>query len=314
MLGDSVEVVVIHLGASTPHHLAACAAQVHKVTGRAPILVDPRRGAAFRTPKLRRFRRLERLSHLGLQSFWRYAAERFFVLEALMSEAGLERCIHIESDSLLYVAPTALAEWLERTFGAAVATCPLTVDEDTGAIVYVGSPAALEAFNEGLLRLVELGPEVLLREHGGAMGNEMRMMHILRTGMGLAAALPTTVAEAEALEGRWVFDPASYGQYVDGTATEPGVRFVGAHHAVGQEFLAGRQEVRWMGDPRVPWVEPAGEPRRRMPLVNLHLHSKRLERFVDAEVPLELAAMRRPRLRDSALAARLSRARGRLMR
>src|SRR5437764_15162125 len=103
------------------------------------------------------------------------------------------------------------------------------------------------------------------------MANEMRMLHILRTELGLSRGLPTTIAEARATGSRWVFDPASYGQFVDGTHSEPGVSFAGDHHVVGREFLGGRYELGWTGSPRAPWIEDREASRH--PLVNLHIPS-----------------------------------------
>ena len=239
-----MDVVLIHLGSRPPRYLRACTRQVEKVAGAPPVLVGPLRGARYRGEKLRRFRATEGLTELGLGGFWRYAAERFFVLEEHMRKTGLERCLHIESDCLLYVAPSAYEGWLSDVYGDSVATCPLTDDQDTAAAMYVGSLQALSAFNLALLRLVALGPARLLELHGGEMGNEMRMIRVLRDA-GLARALPVTVAQAKALGSPIIFDPASYGQFVDGTPGAPGVPYAGEHHQAGRELIGGHCQILW---------------------------------------------------------------------
>ncbi len=120
-------------------------------------MIGPRDAARYRGPQLDRFRASEQLSSFGLGGFWRYACERFFVLEEHMRRTGLERCLHIESDVLLYLAPGDFDAWLRARYAGAVAVCPLTESEDTAAAMYVGSLAGLAALNDALLELVALG-------------------------------------------------------------------------------------------------------------------------------------------------------------
>jgi hypothetical protein len=280
----ALEVVLIHLGGRAPRHLRTCALQAEAVSRRAPIVIGPVSGARLRGERLTRFRSVERLSDMGLAGFWRYSAERLFVLEEAMAAAGIDRCLHIESDNLLYVDPASYEQWLADTYGADIAVCPLTADEDTAAVMYVGSRRALGAFNEGLLELVALGPERLIEAHGGGMANEMRMLQLLRTERGLAAALPTTVADAVDAGGGIVFDPASYGQCVDGIPGAPGVPYMGDHHPIGRELLSGNYRVVWDAQQRVPSVESASDA-TALPLPNLHIHSKRLDRWTTEVKP-----------------------------
>jgi hypothetical protein len=257
--------------------MAACARQVESVSGRPPLVVGPERASGYRGPKLERFRGIEQLSGFGLEGFWRYAAERFFVLEELMADAGLERCIHLESDNLLYAAPAQLAPWMKEAYGGSVTVCPLTDTEDTAALMYVGSRASLSKLTQGLLELVQLGPAGLQAEHGEGMPNEMTMLHILRTKLGLCEALPVRASDARALNAPFVFDPGSYGQLVDGTVFEPGIPYLGDHQLVGRDLLAGRSRLVWDAGREHPLLYSAPDDHAFLPLANLHIHSKRLD-------------------------------------
>jgi hypothetical protein len=269
--------VLIHVGSVPPPYMAACRRQVEAVSGRPPLVVDPELASSYRTPKLERFRSIEQLSGFGLEGFWRYAAERFFVLEELMADAGLERCIHLESDNLLYAPPVQLAPWMNDVYGGSVAVCPLTETEDTAALMYVGSRPSLSSFTQGLLSLIELGPTGLQAEHGEGMPHEMKMLHILRTKLGLCEALPVRAADARALEAPFVFDPGSWGQLVDGTVFEPGIPYVADHQLVGRDLLAGRSRLVWDAGRERPLVYSAPDDHLFLPLANLHIHSKRLD-------------------------------------
>ncbi|TMK39889.1 MAG: hypothetical protein E6G56_09615 [Actinobacteria bacterium] len=273
---DPLPLVLIHLGSRPPRFLFKCAKQATAVSHRQPHVVGPRVGARYDSPKLRRFRASQGLSKLGLKGFWRYACERFFVLEEHMARTGVERCLHIESDVLVYLSPNEYDDWLASAYGDAVAVCPLTADEDTAAVFFVGSRKALAKFNDALLELVELGPEGLLETHGGPMANDMRMLFLLRAA-GLARALPTTIEEGEALDSPCLFDPASYGQWLGGTHADPGVPFAGDHHAIGREFIGRRYELFWDGQRRIPLLRRTGSDDTGFwRLANLHIHSKRL--------------------------------------
>jgi hypothetical protein len=276
-----MRVVLVHLGSPLPEHARTCIRQAIAVSGEPPVVVGPAAARKLRSESRTRFRQVESLSGMGLKRFWRYACERFFVLEAAMRAMNLERCIHIECDVLLYASPASYAEWLTDTYGAGLATCPLTDLEDTAAAMYVGSQAALGAFNTELLDLVALEPGEFVAVHGGEMAHEMRMMNLLRTRSGLAASLPTTVGSARDLGSAHIFDPASYGQYVDGIPAEPGVAYAGDHHVVGRELLSGNYRVRWDASQRLPIVAGDG---CEYPLATLHVHSKRLERWAWEEV------------------------------
>jgi hypothetical protein len=299
-----LEVVLVHLGSKPPRYFHVSADQVRAVTRRDPILIGPRLGARYDSPKLRAFREGEHLSQFGLNGFWRYTCERFFVLEEHMRRTGLSRCIHIESDNLLYVTPSAFAEWLVSTHGDSIAVCPFTFAEDTAAVMYVGSLDSLALFTDAMLELVTTPPHDLLAAHGGTMANEMRMLYLLRRE-GLCGALPVTVEEAESTGAGHVFDPGSYGQYVDGWYWEPGVPYTSDKHLVGQALADQHYRLYWNAGREAPLVSRAtGEPQ---PLVNLHVHSKRLEEWRPRQLtppnrpagfPSEAAL--RPRVRKAA--------------
>ena len=283
-----MRVVLVHLGSPLPKHARICIRQAIAASGERPVVVGPTAARKFRSEGRARFRQVESLSGMGLKRFWRYACERFFVLEAAMRAMNLERCIHIECDVLMYASPASYVEWLIDTYGTGLATCPLTNLEDTAALMYVGSQAALAAFNTALLDLVALPPAEFVAVHGGEMAHEMRMMNLLRAKSGLAASLPTTVASAHELGSAYIFDPASYGQYVDGVPAEPGVAYAGEHHRVGRELLSGNYRLRWDAQQRIPLVASSGDG-SEYPLATLHIHSKRLERWAWDEGPRQHA-------------------------
>ena len=76
-----------------------------------------------------------------------------------------------------------------------------------------------------------------------------------------------------------IFDPASYGQYIGGTDGNPRKMFskpwAGSHHYVGREILSGNLNVRFKNNS--PYVL---KNNMRYELANLHIHSKRLDKYL----------------------------------
>jgi hypothetical protein len=125
-----------------------------------------------------------------------------------------------------------------------------------------------------MLDLVAMPSADLLAKHGGEHANEMRMLHVLRAA-GLARALPVTSEDAAATGAGYVFDPGSYGQFIDGWYWEPGVSYTNERHVLGAALADGRCQLVWDARRERPLVQgPDGELR---PLANLHIHSKNLE-------------------------------------
>jgi hypothetical protein len=272
--GPPLEIALVHLGSRPPRYLHLSAKQIRLITGREPVIVGPRVAGRYRSPKLDAFRKTEHLSALGLEGFWRYTCERFFVLEEHMRATGLSSCVHIESDNLIYAAPAAYAAWLRDTYGDGIAICPFQELFDTAAVMYVGSVGTLGALTEAMLELVAMPPADLLAKHGGDHPNEMRMLHVLRAA-GLAGALPVTPEDAAASGAEHIFDPGSYGQFIDGWYWEPGVSYINDRHLLGAALADGRLRLAWDARRERPTVQGLGtEPRT---LANLHIHSKNLE-------------------------------------
>mgnify|MGYP001237317548 CR=1 FL=1 len=76
-----------------------------------------------------------------------------------------------------------------------------------------------------------------------------------------------------------LFDPSSYGQYLDGTHNKPKKIFRKGHFSlndyIGTEIISGRIKVKFKNNmPFVIWNK------QKFFLANLHIHSKRLHKFL----------------------------------
>jgi hypothetical protein len=81
----------------------------------------------------------------------------------------------------------------------------------------------------------------------------------------------------------YLFDPASWGQYVGGTPHGEGPGFTAPHHWIGNDLRAGRYQIRWDTDGegrRIPYVKAPDDGSQEWPLFNLHIHSKNMLDFM----------------------------------
>tara|TARA_B100000686_G_scaffold120320_1_gene127343 strand:+ start:1532 stop:2413 length:882 start_codon:yes stop_codon:yes gene_type:complete len=114
----------------------------------------------------------------------------------------------------------------------------------------------------------------------GGQLNEMRMLKITETiNPNLFSILNSLPYEGP----KYLFDPSSYGQYLNGTNTKRGNYFfkrsyVSTSHVVGREIKSKRIKVNYKG--KIPTVYFENQSFK---LVNLHVHSKKLEKFLPKE-------------------------------
>ena len=76
----------------------------------------------------------------------------------------------------------------------------------------------------------------------------------------------------------YVFDPAGYGQYLDGTHSHPkkfySPKYMNLNDYIGREINSKRITIKFKNrEPIVKWNN------KTLSLVNLHVHSKRMDKF-----------------------------------
>lgn len=86
---------------------------------------------------------------------------------------------------------------------------------------------------------------------------------------------------------KYLFDPASYGQFLDGGHLNRGNflirrRYISMKHIVGRELMSNRINIKFKDKPVVYFKK------NEYKLVNLHVHSKNLYKFVPKEFKIYL--------------------------
>ena len=174
-------ILYVHLGPRLAPHLLESIDQAHFVSPATPVHVVVSRNTAM-APALVQHRvelhyveELPRIashrtyiSHVRRRAgkrkgFWRFATERFFVLEALMRKLDLETALHLESDNLVFFDLEAVGDKLRQVFPALAA--PFMNDEKCiPGVFFIGSLAALEELN------VYIADRVRKKDNGARRG------------------------------------------------------------------------------------------------------------------------------------------------
>ena len=92
--------------------------------------------------------------------------------------------------------------------------------------------------------------------------------------------LPHGVYSKRYKEFRSIFDPATWGQFLDGTPLGKGISFVDTEHYIGKEIqMDASIGIVWKTEfgYRIPFLKKGNE---FIKINNLHIHSKRLFKFL----------------------------------
>lgn len=314
-LGGETPIVFVHLGRMLPSYYREAIAQAHLFNPHTPIylIIHSRAAAQIHRKKLipsytnlviaqtlpisdkhKRFAYLQNfLPGGGLQKFWRYSMERFFVLEEFLEKYGIEEVLHLEGDNLLYAELEKVLPLL-RTKYTDIAVPFLNDDECVPGIVYIHNRNALG-------RLTTFINENML---GDGHRSDMTLMALFAHQEKRVESLPSVPPEYVAtqsmvsLNGRraadpnlyatnaalfhFLFDPAPIGQYLDGESFRQAERRTSLinENAV---YNASLLPLMWEKDAQgrtIPCLMYDGE---KWPLINLHIHSKNLYKFVEGE-------------------------------
>ena len=302
---DAPHLVLVHLGKDLPEHMLDCAEQALDVDPRLVlwILASTRhhehlttalrqRARLVATESLeagaehRRFSRETKLDGRRRGGFWRFATERFFVIEEWMRAYGIPSCFHCENDVLLYTPLSELMPLTQRLYpGLAI-----TLDNDSRCIpgfMYIGSLEAashLVAFLATRRTREENDMVALAALYQESTPAQVDSLPIVPPGFagdwttpsGLRSRRPSTFLN-HAEEYSSVFDAAALGQYLAGidprnSKKESTVGFKNESCVFDPSgFDYQWREVPGVG--RVPYLGYKGEWYR---INNLHVHSKAL--------------------------------------
>ena len=270
--------VLVHIGNEFPSYMNDCIAQVNSVSNipvhvllerkHLPCLVGQYTAFPLDTLAInnlhKRFEDTTRLDRHMRGGFWKYATERFFYLYSHIQKEGLTDVFHIENDNLVY---TDFTEKLS-IFQQKSMWCVLDAeDRCIPSFVYFKNAHILERL---LHACVDFSAQGL---------NDMEILAKFQTENADVGCLPIIVNYAESIPLKFyehadtfgcLFDGACVGQFIGGVdpRNTPGntCGFINEKSIIKCDKLT----IEWR---KTPFLNS-------LPLVNLHIHSKDLNRWI----------------------------------
>lgn len=304
LFGD-YSIVFIHIGKEIPHYadIALSQARLFNPNGHL-ILLGSREG-------LKRFKELGEKDHIELCSyedlqknlahqiyerecvepslFWRYTSERFLYLGDLMEKRELENVFHLEYDNMLY----ANLETLLPHFQANYPGIGATFDNDQRCIpgfVWISCAKAMGHLSQYFADLAphKLSDMEVMGKYKNAFSHEFIdnlpiimpsyvEVHPLESPSHHTTSNPSSYSNhIDVFKG--IFDAAAIGQYLGGidpihNNNEPG--FINESCLFNPSLLS----YHWILDEQGREVPHVSFDGHLFPLINLHVHSKRLSEF-----------------------------------
>lgn len=211
---------------------------------------------------------------------WFTSFLRVLSLNTIAKKLNLKEFVHFDNDVLIYEPFSKLNNTNNLIQKSKINITQLdSLNLAFGYSFFSGEKSldSLEKFFNQILQNYYLNTNI---ENKGKPINEMRAMKIFfdknKSQFNLLPNLPY-------FSEYFLFDPASYGQYLDGTHFNRGNyafirRYVSLEHTVGKEIKSKRINIKFLkNNPYVYWNNQTYK------LVNLHIHSKNLKKFLPNE-------------------------------
>jgi hypothetical protein len=292
-LSENIPLIFIHINSAPPEYARVAVNQARRWNPDIPIIFlassIPEGGYGMGeewisiadiplTSEHKRFQETTFLDATFRNGFWRYTTERLFVLEDFMRWRGVRECLHMEYDNMLYRTIEEILPVLRRESRGLSITYH-GKNQVCFSFVYCNDVKKLSQF---LFFLAASKSRANEMERGGEFWLEnMEDYPLLPTvppGTPLISETYRTFYENPAFP--CVFDAAAHGQFLGGDDPRNG----------GPRGPYVNMDVDYRTD-RLKYIWRAGAAGRRFPvivdndgkewpIVNLHIHCKRLEDFI----------------------------------
>ncbi len=203
---------------------------------------------------------------------WKTSALRVLYLAEIKKLLNINSYVHFDNDVLIYKPYNEIKQIFQKD---KLNITRASFKNIIFGYSFIGEGEYLSKLSDLFLDEIKYGINHNWAFNNGKPSNEMQMLgSINKKNKNIFNLLPILP-----YEGDIVFDPSSYGQYIDGTHAKPKKLFqkghVGLDTFIGVEIVAKRIKVKFKkGLPTLFWDG------NEYDIANLHIHSKRLDKFV----------------------------------
>jgi len=220
--------------------------------------------------------------HYGAPDYWCVTAARLFFIYEYCSRNNVSKFFHFENDIMLYENLNTIENLIitNNLYHNQISITRGTNNKIMTGFMYVDT---LESFNHLLTEINHyLESKLDLFSFGIDHLNEMGLLHVYQVNnpdklINLPIA-PNNNLTTDFEFYQSVFDPATYGQFLDGTPGSPGVSLI-PDSIIGTEFSYSNIPITFevIDNLRIPFVSYNNN---RYKINSLHIHSKRLNLFL----------------------------------
>lgn len=308
---EDYSIIFVHIGKKLPLYAEEALAQARLFNENSPIILLANKSAieSMEHPSLlqsasitavsceslkmsdahKNFIKNSRLNENFREGFWRYTSERFLYLADLVAAYDLKNVFHLEYDNMLYAD---LSKYLP-IFTEHYSSIAATFDNETrcvpGFLYFRDKKSLLDLANyfslharsgKNDMELIALYRKEKGKERIGNLPiihlNYLLKNKILSSGKRKVKNKFDFSTHVE--EFRAIFDAAAIGQYLGGIDPRNGHSKPGFINE-SCIFIASDLTFEWEMNEKGLYVPYATYRKERLPIVNLHIHSKNLKAF-----------------------------------
>lgn len=219
----------------------------------------------------------------GGTDYWCVTATRLFYIYEYARKFNINEYFHFENDVMLYCDVDEILKDIKNNgnYDGKILITRGTINKIMTGFVWVGN-------NEMMNHLLnEMNTYIMnkndLFQYGIDMINEMSLLHIyqkLNPDKMINLPILDSGLFSSGIEFfNSIFDPATYGQFIDGIPSSPGVSLITESY-IG-DAIRSTPEIRIefisVDEKRIPFLVNGGNKTK---INNLHIHSKRLNLFL----------------------------------
>ena len=282
-----MDYILYHKG-SLPNHLKYCINSILSSDSNSVIHLITDQNSSWKNIKVqntKEFKELEFLNNfekhldnegLGTNPLWITSLERIFYIYSYIDKLKVKEFVHFDNDVVLYRPFSDIKNGFPK-INKGIHITQLNSLNLVFGYSFINSADKYRGMTTVIKQILEEFKTYEYKFNMNKPLNEMRILSIVKTlNPELFIDLPVLPYGGK----NFVFDPASYGQYLGGTHASPKrfyrENYITQAHIVGKELLSKRVSINFnRGNPFV-----RSELGDESKLVNLHIHSKELHKFL----------------------------------